>query len=140
MNRAYRNSKIPVRVKLHCIELANLHDNPDGQKMLRQFANLKKDIRQTADAAMLLVNKFNYCGIGYARWLCLLHRWCPALCVRSWDRRRYRGESLTAVARSCAVGRMFTSGHELGHNFGCGHDMYEVANPPTSLKHQFWHC
>ena len=86
-NQGYENSKIPVRMMAHCIEAANLDDNPDGGKMIQEFNKLKGSIsalRGSADHAALLVKKYNICGNAYLRgWL---------------------GWSVSTTAKGCALG------------------------------------
>ena len=56
INQGYINSEIPVRVKLHCIEAANVNEVKDGSDMLDNFRNLKSSVaetRQTADSAQI---------------------------------------------------------------------------------------
>ena len=84
MNQGYMNSAIPVRVALHCTELASLQELQSASDMLSAFKKYKSsgadlryggelehvippNSRQTADAAMLLVKNFNSCGIGYIK-------------------------------------------------------------------------
>jgi len=109
-NQGYINSLIPVRIKIHCIEAADMNDMADGRQQIYAFRDLKGNseaLRGGADAAALLVKRFNYCGIGY---------------VDSWR----TGNTLTAQTKGCALG-YFTLGHELGHNFGCLHDRYSSS-------------
>lgn len=110
-NQGYINSLIPVRIKIHCIEAAELDDNNDGSAMLTSFRNYKGNVealRGGADAAALLLGDFAYCGIGY---------------LDSWR----TGNTVTAQQKSCALG-YYTMGHELGHNFGCHHDRETTSN------------
>ena len=81
MNQGYINSKIPVRVRLHCIEQADLHDSLEWAgltyRIYYQFLALKRrmpgdrmeNLKQTADAAMLLIVKLPSvsCGLGNLR-------------------------------------------------------------------------
>ena len=113
INQGYINSKLPVRVELHCIELADLHDNPVGGAMLNQFGKLKgstEKLRQTADVALLLFHSFEFAGIA--------------------------GGYISVVQKPYAFGKEgFTPGHEIGHIFGAGHDKLEVSSnilqPPS---------
>merc|ERR1711981_7184 len=103
-NEGYMNSLIPIRIEVHCIELAeDLHDMQDGVDMIYAFEDWGgNNIRRSADAAALLVADFDVCGIGFMAGY------------------RY-GQTITVSKKSCALG-YFTFGHELGHNFGTTHD------------------
>jgi len=109
-NQGYINSGIPVRVRSHCIAAATLHDNPSAGTMLNQFSQYKPmdELRNSADAAALLVRQFSSCGVGT---------------VNSFG----SGTTITATKKSCALG-YFSFGHELGHNFGCLHDAKDGSN------------
>ena len=55
-NQGYINSKIPMRVKIHCIEKATINDPKNNEKGLEMFSTMKKSIeelRNTADGASL---------------------------------------------------------------------------------------
>merc|ERR1719481_36439 len=111
-NQGYINSNIPLRVKAHCIEEADLHDQQSGGDMLGKFkyykGGYKGDLLNSADAAALLVEDFSVCGIAYFNSF-------------MW------GESVSTSQKSCALG-YYTFGHELGHNFGCLHDARQGSN------------
>ena len=69
-NQGYINSQVPVRVALHCTEAAKLRDRDNSLKMLYKFEEYKdtvENLRQTADAAMFLVDDFSDCGIAYPK-------------------------------------------------------------------------
>lgn len=53
-NQGFINSKIPLRVQLHCIERATIDDSTEGS-ILRRFSRMKtiEDLRNTADGATL---------------------------------------------------------------------------------------
>ena len=75
-------------------------------------------LRNTADAAVLLVQDFddNYCGYG-------------------WIGTTYEGgPTFSTVKKSCALG-YFTIGHELGHNFGCHHNKEQDTNKNIPFGH-----
>merc|ERR1719350_507221 len=124
VNQGYINSKLPIRMALHCIEAANLRQTADGGDMLRAFHGHKgstANLRQTADAAMLLVDDFEYCGI-------------------AWMDTFGRGSSTSVTMKRCAASG-FTVAHELGHNMGALHDKVQGTNryyPHGLGKHFLW--
>ena len=91
--------------------------------MLTVFRNYKgtgvagvTKLRGSADAAVLLVKKFNVCGIGY---------------MRGWN-----GLPVSATQKGCSLG-YYTVGHELGHNMGALHDKLQGANTYYSVYEHF---
>ena len=79
-NQGYINSEIPLRARAHCISSATLHDHPHRVTMLDQFRFLIvviesfsqiyfsqykpiEELRKSADAAVLLVKKFDVWGV-----------------------------------------------------------------------------
>jgi len=119
-NQGYINSKLPLRVKKHCIAPApaGIHDNSSSNtsssKLLNQFrASMSiEELLNSADAAALLVEDFDSCGIGF------------------FASFKY-GLTLSATKKSCALG-YYSFGHELGHNFGCSHDKKQSPNSAYS--------
>jgi len=63
------------------------------------------DVRQSADATILLVNAFNNAGS----------------CGVNWFNTISSGQTIGTVAKGCALG-YFSFGHEMGHGFGLAHD------------------
>jgi len=117
-NQGYINSEIPVRITIFCIEKTELRDIRDAEAMLMAFARLKgstEELRGSADAAALLVQNFNSCGIAY---------------VDTWR----NGWTLSAQTKYCALD-LFTMGHELGHNFGCTHDRENSSRAPYAYAY-----
>merc|ERR1712002_1363346 len=110
-NQGYINSGIPVRVRSHCIAAATLHDHPNAYTMIDQFSVYKPivEMRNSADAAALLVKDFDSCGIGK---------------TDSFK----SGNTVTVTKKGCALG-YFSFGHEIGHNYGCMHDAKQGSNP-----------
>ena len=73
--------------------------------MLAKFTNMKSsisDLRGGADAAMLLVNDLNHCGISYLDSIAT-------------------GETVSVCRKNCASG-FYSVGHVIGHNFGLTHE------------------
>ena len=104
-NQGYINSQIPITVTSFCIEQASINDIASPSTALSAFANMKSslaELRNTADAAALIVNSFDACGIAY---------------LATYN----SGLTVSVTAKGCAVG-YFSFGHELGHNFGAHHN------------------
>jgi len=117
-NQGYVNSQIPLRVKAFCTEQATVNDDESSSVVLTNFRNMKsslEELRNTADAAALLVNKFDACGRGY------LFTYASGL-------------TLTVTQKSCALG-YYSFGHELGHNFGATHNTEVATNSRFSYGH-----
>lgn len=117
MNKNYEDSAIPLRVTLHCIRDSTISEYPmvSTSDMLHRFDDYMSssaELRNSADAAQLLITKFSTanCGVGYTYTVTSGH-----------------GHTLTVVKKSCAYG-YHSSGHELGHNFGCQHDKAHGSN------------
>merc|ERR1719186_157041 len=105
-NQGYINSKVPLRVKLFCSELATINEINSSSQMLRKFEKMKgsfEALRGTADQAALLVNSLKGCGIATG-----------INTVRS-------GKTTSVTKKSCALG-YYSFGHELGHNIGLAHN------------------
>jgi len=102
-NQGYMNSRVNLRVKLHCIEMATLHDIPNARKLLDDFTVMKgswERVRGSADAAVLFTDSLgDVCGIG-------------------WVDSMKRGRTFSVVQKYCE----YTFGHELGHNIGLEHN------------------
>ena len=118
-NEGYINSNMPVRVKSFCIEKASLSDATGNIHDFRLMKGSPTATRNTADAAALLVKRgLGYCGIAY---------FLPA--GRDW--------TFSVTAKGCVSG--FTFGHELGHNFGCHHDIYSATNDNNHYSYGYGH-
>jgi len=115
-NQGYMNSRVNLRVKLHCIEMATLHDSMDGNRLLYDFAVMKGNLwrlRASADAAVLLTADLNYCGIAF------------------FDTIKIK-QTVAVAQKSCALGH-YTFGHELGHTIGLHH------NKEVSINYKYPH-
>ena len=67
-NDGYRNSRVPLEAYPLCKEETSLPELGDAGPQLASFAKLYPTaaaIRDTADAAVLLVSDMKACGIGY---------------------------------------------------------------------------
>ena len=107
-NEGYANSGVPIRVKLHCVLQSDIPDGLSSSITLRLFtirqASLNH-VRRSADAAILLVNKYNTsksCGV-------------------NWFNSFRNGQTIGTVRKACALG-YFSFGHEIAHGFGLAHD------------------
>ena len=117
-NQGYINSQVPIRVRKLCTELATINDESSSINVLSNFRNMKSsvaELRDTADAAALLVNDFGSCGIGYLNVI-------------------GSGTTVTATKKSCALG-YYSFGHELGHNIGLHHNVEVATNTAYSYGH-----
>merc|ERR1712037_11063 len=120
-NQGYINSKIPLRVKLHCLEETTVpeayftknHDGSNENHMLHVFRDYNgggNNLRRSADAAVLLMKDIpDMCGWGYV--------------IRDGN---YDHLAVSMMRYDCAEGG-YTLGHELGHNLGLNHDKYESS-------------
>ena len=64
--QGYANSGLDLRVELFCHELATISDN--SSNLLGDFARMKaskEQLRNSADAAALLVLNYRYCGMAW---------------------------------------------------------------------------
>jgi len=119
-NQGYKNSKIPLKIKVHCVEKASISETRNVVSMIMNFRKMKSGVeklRGTADVACLLVNKFDSCGVGFVNGL-------------------FSGSPISVVQKSCAVG-YFSFGHEIGHNVGLHHNKDSANNPYYPEGHGF---
>ena len=109
-NQGYINSKVALRVKAFGSEQATINDQY-GTGIIATFARMKGStaaLRGTADAAALLVLRFDYCGVGYLNTIS-------------------SGGTVSVTAKGCALGN-YAFGHELGHNIGLHHNKEITSN------------
>merc|ERR1711922_61289 len=112
------NSKVPLRVKLFCTELATINEINSSSKMLRRFEKMKgsfKALLGTADQASLLVNSLSGCGI--------------ATGINTIG----SGKTTSVTKKSCALG-YYSFGHELAHNIGLAHNL-ETGHTNTHFSY-----
>ena len=112
-NQGYANSRIPVTVTKLCQELATVSDT--STNLLGDFSKMKGTaaaLRNTADAAALLALDLPYCGVAYMATYA-------------------RGNTVSVTKKSCALG-YYSFGHEIGHNFGAGHNTQVVLQKAPS--------
>ena len=118
-NQGYINSKIPLRVTLHCMEETT---KPESQMadldIFRRYKGGDNGLRGSADAAALLIKTHErFCGVGYMPGV-------PDDKMSTWNFRHYMVSMTTA---QCALGT-YTFGHEVSHNMGNDHDKYDKTN------------
>ena len=115
LNKQYKRSMIPIRMKIHCIEETK-RSEAQGMNTLDAFKNYKsshEELRGSADAAALFANSGDY-GIAISA--------LPP-----------HGDTMISVnqMQGSLRSRILFS-HELGHNFGAMHsDGYRL--PGTNL-------
>ena len=110
-NQGYVNSEIPVTVTKFCHEEATVHDTNSSSDLLDNFMNMKgsyEELRNTADTAALLALEFSGCG-------------------RATTFSYAYGNTVSVTKKSCALG-YYSFGHEIGHHFGCLHNIEQKKN------------
>jgi len=129
-NQGYINSKIPIRLQLHCLEMTKMSE-AQGMNDINKFSEHKGSVtklRGSADTAALLIQKND--------------QWCGVAFVEQGDQKRkvqmlpYFSVSVTVV--SCGLGT-YTFGHEVSHNMGNTHDKItdkaaSTVNKPAYAK------
>ena len=122
-NQGYINSKIPIRVALHCLEETAKPEayftTTSISTALNAFHEYKggagwfpdNNLRGSADAAAIIVKESKWCGVGYI--------------PTSFS--SYNNLIVSLTMLSCAVGTS-TLGHEISHNMGNDHDKYDKTN------------
>ena len=106
-NEGYKNSEVRLKMKVHCVEKAEIDDIRDKQIMLEKFKRMKGDTRSllnSADVAVLLVGSSKL-----------------AVCGRAVVNGIATNETIAVVRRDCA-NRHYTFGHEIAHTIGTAHD------------------
>ena len=110
----YIQSDVPVRLTKFCTEKATIEEMPeaeDSTSVLYAFRNMKGSdaaLRNSADAAALIVMNLPGCGVGY---------------LYAYE----NGMSFSVTKKSCATG-YYSFGHEIAHNFGCDHNREVTSN------------
>ena len=110
-NQGFINSKAPLRVQSCGSEKTTIDEVKKNEEMWSKFNSMKgsaKELRGTADAAALLVADSDVCGLG------------------NMDATG-NGGTITLNAKGCVM-TMYVLGHELGHNFGLGHNKEQGPN------------
>ena len=126
LNQGYANSKIPITATKFCSALSTISEEEVGNaKRLGSFRKSKGHsiegydaLRNTADVAVLLVKGYNMCGTAYQH--------------SALNKRR----PFSVVKKTCAIGG-YTLGHEIGHNFGCAHDIKRSYNNKYPFGHGY---
>lgn len=102
-NQGYINSKVSTRVKVFCTEMTTFHEENNLKAQIYEFAVMKKDLLNTADAAVLFV------------------RDDPEACGVVLSYRLNLGQRIAGVTKACAIENQGFA-HQLGHFMGLGHD------------------
>jgi len=122
-NQGYINSKIPIRLKLHCLEVTTKTE-AQGMNNIDTFSEHKGSmakLRGSADTAALLIQKVGqWCGVGYVQ---------PGDQKVKVANLPFTTASVTVV--SCGLGT-YTFGHEVSHNMGNTHDKYADAKSSST--------
>merc|ERR1719187_409153 len=117
-NAGYINSKVPIRIKLHCLLESSIPDNRDPKVTLDRFAysqGSSNNLRKSADTTVLLVKKFGD----------------EATCGMNYFDRISDGFTMGVVMKSCALG-YYSFGHEIGHGLGLHHDRGVASSSSTN--------
>ena len=100
-NQGYINSKVPLEVTKFCVEKATIEENSNHAEMKDAFKVMKGSglagataLRNTADAAALLVKNSSSCGVAYMNQISF-------------------GYTISVCMKSCAIG-YYSFGHEVG--------------------------
>jgi hypothetical protein len=122
-NAGYINSKIPIRIKLHCLLESSIPDNMDPEETLNRFADSmgsSNNLRKSADTVVLLVKQFSDDGI----------------CGVNYFNRISDGYTVGTVMKSCALG-YYSFGHEIGHGLGLTHDRRVSDSSSTNYAYGY---
>ena len=105
-NQGFINSRVPITIRKHCVELSTIDDIHDSNEMLTKFKEMKSSIDElkgSADATTLIVNDMDACGNSYFNGI-------------------DSGLTLSVIIKSCAL-LEYSLAHELGHNMGIQHNL-----------------
>jgi len=119
-NQGYMSSRVNLRVKLHCTEMATIHEQGNANIMIGNFEKMKGSVerlRGSADAAALLTKDLSSCGIG------------------NFNALDPNGP-VSVSKKSCAIG-YFSFGHEIGHNIGLAHNRENDYNSKYPYAHGY---
>jgi len=124
-NLGFDNSKIPIKVKTHCIEALEVKDSVfRGVKEMEKFQEIlrkkNRSIYRSADAAALLVGENGLNGGwglgGYSL------RYPKRLSITWWKK----------------AASYYTFGHELGHNLGAHHNRNDASHGKNEEEIKKW--
>ena len=126
-----------MRVSKHCSEEATINDMTGGSTggYIAAFRAMKGSdaaLRNTADAAALLVYDFTACGVGYLNTFSFGATFTVTKVKSFLDIDFFI--SFSFFKKSCALG-YYSFGHELGHNFGAHHNPEVATNTAYSYGH-----
>ena len=108
-NQGYTNSRVPMTIKLHCIEEATFSDTSSTTEALTKFVAMKKtteSLLNSADTTVLLMASSGSVACGQVYKLNAITT----------------GDMISVCTKSCALG-YYSFGHELAHTFGAYHNL-----------------
>ena len=123
-NQGYRNSRVAMTIRLHCLEKATVDDAGSSSATLSNFVAMKgssSSLRHSADTAVLLVASMGASAYGRAYGINTIST----------------GKTISACAKSCALG-YFSFGHELAHSIGAYHNRETGHINPFYSYGQLW--
>ena len=121
-NQGYKNSGIPLRIALHCIQESNIPDGLGAYETLNRFTAMAggdfNGLRKSADTTVLLTSHIaDACGV-------------------NWFNKIGSGETIGVVKKDCALG-YYSFGHEIGHGLGLHHDRRVAKHGSSSTPYAF---
>jgi len=108
LNQGYANSKVPLVARVHCKHALELPLMGESLGIVERFAENKPGLHESADVAVLLVNKHKQCGEAFKNSLS-------------------HGATYSVVKKDCAAG-YYSLGQHIGINIGLLHNVEANEN------------